>query len=85
MGNRAGDNIFDARYLGGSDTHDGRRDMRVSSAGYVTARGGHRNQLLAGKQARAQFGFEFDHAIALVLGKSADAIVGELDVVFFLL
>ena len=59
--------------------------MRVSSARYVTTRGGHRNQLLSGKQAGAQFGFKFDHAIALVLGKSADAIVGKLDVVFFLL
>ena len=43
------------------------------------------NQLLSGKQARAQFSFKFDHAIALVLGKFADAIVGKLDVVFFLL
>ena len=59
--------------------------MGIAPARHVAAGGGYGDQALAGEMARPKLGLELLHAGQLRLGKAADAVVGETDVVLDLL
>jgi hypothetical protein len=81
IGRGAGDDLRDARDLGGQHRHVRRRDHRVLAARHVAADPVHRDVLLAQHHARQGLDLEVPERGALVLREAADLRLGEADVV----
>ncbi|OIQ75322.1 hypothetical protein GALL_430090 [mine drainage metagenome] len=74
-----------ARHACGGHRHHRAGDMAIAPARHIAARRRHRDQLLPGDQAGAQFHLHVGHAGALRLGKARDIIVRIGDIVLQLL